>query len=34
MVVPPGASKTLVACALPGILPSQSLKESLEVTCI
>jgi magnesium chelatase family protein len=34
MVGPPGAGKTLVARALPGILPSMSLDESLEVTRI
>ncbi len=34
MTGPPGAGKTLVARALPGILPSMSLDESLEVTRI
>jgi magnesium chelatase family protein len=34
MVGPPGAGKTLVARALPGVLPSMSLEESLEVTRI
>ncbi len=34
MVGPPGAGKTLVARALPGILPSMTLEESLEVTRI
>jgi magnesium chelatase family protein len=34
MVGPPGAGKTLVARALPGILPTMTLEESLEVTRI
>src|SRR5512137_1897305 len=34
MTGPPGAGKTLVARALPGILPSMTLDESLEVTRI
>jgi len=34
MVGPPGAGKTLAARALPGILPSMTLEESLEVTRI
>jgi len=34
MVEPPGAGKTLMARALPGILPSLTLDESLEVTRI
>jgi len=34
MVGPPGAGKTLMARALPGILPSLTLDESLEVTRI
>jgi magnesium chelatase family protein len=34
MVGPPGAGKTLVARALPGILPTMMLEESLEVTRI
>jgi len=34
MVGPPGAGKTLMARALPGILPSMTLEEALEVTRI
>jgi magnesium chelatase family protein len=34
MVGPPGAGKTLLARAMPGILPDLSLEESLEVTRI
>ena len=34
MVGPPGAGKTLMARALPGILPSMTLDEALEVTRI
>ena len=34
MAGPPGAGKTLVARALPGILPTMTLEESLEVTRI
>jgi magnesium chelatase family protein len=34
MVGPPGAGKTLMARALPGILPALSLEEALEVTRI
>ena len=34
MAGPPGAGKTLLARALPGILPSLTLDESLEVTRI
>jgi magnesium chelatase family protein len=34
MIGPPGAGKTLMARALPGILPSLSLDEALEVTRI
>lgn len=34
MVGPPGAGKTLLARALPGILPRMTLKEALEVTRI
>ncbi len=34
MVGPPGAGKTLMARAVPGILPSLSLEEALEVTRI
>jgi magnesium chelatase family protein len=34
MVGPPGAGKTLVARALPGVLPALTLDESLEVTRI
>jgi len=34
MAGPPGAGKTLVARALPGILPTMELEESLEVTRI
>jgi magnesium chelatase family protein len=34
MVGPPGAGKTLMARALPGVLPASSLEEALEVTRI
>lgn len=34
MVGPPGAGKTLMARAIPGILPTMALEESLEVTRI
>ena len=34
MIGPPGAGKTLLARALPGILPEMSLEESLDVTRI
>ena len=34
MVGPPGAGKTLMARAVPGILPSLSLEEALDVTRI
>ena len=34
MVGPPGAGKTLMARAMPGILPSMTLEEALEVTRI
>jgi len=34
MVGPPGAGKTLLARALPGILPRMSIEEALDVTRI
>jgi magnesium chelatase family protein len=34
MIGPPGAGKTMVAQRLPTILPSLSLEESLETTCV
>ena len=34
MMGPPGAGKTLLARALPGILPKMSIDESLDVTRI
>ena len=34
MIGPPGAGKTLIANCIPGILPSMTLKESLETTKI
>ena len=34
MVGSPGSGKTLLPCAMPGILPEMSIEESLEVTRI
>jgi magnesium chelatase family protein len=34
MIGPPGAGKTLLARAVPGILPSMSIDEALDVTRI
>jgi magnesium chelatase family protein len=34
MIGSPGAGKTLLACAMPGILPEMSIDESLDVTRI
>jgi len=34
MIGPPGAGKMLLARAMPGILPSTTIKEALDVTCI
>ena len=34
MVGSPGSGKTLLARAIPGILPEMSIDESLDVTCI
>ena len=34
MIDPPGAGKTLLARAMPGILPRMTIDEALDVTCI
>ena len=34
LVGPPGAGKTLLSRALPGLLPPLSLRESMEVTAV
>ena len=34
MIGPPGSGKTLLARAMPGILPQMTIDEALDVTCV